>query len=111
MKHFEEPKNDPPAKWSLVALGDGKIPSSYRRWEYGSLTIDRRSWCPMEVMITVRIVLRKTGITNSSIAHRWFTVPWSGLDRLDGHRWSTISVMITIAKVYRWRGQQVGWFW
>jgi hypothetical protein len=53
-----------------------------------------------EVLFTVRIVLQLNVATDSSIAHHWLTGPLLDSDRLDGHRWSTISVMITIAKVH-----------
>jgi hypothetical protein len=50
----------------------------------------------------VSIVLRNSGLTDSSIAHRWFTVPWPESDRLDGHLCAMVSAMIAIAKVHIW---------
>ena len=37
-----------------------------------------------EVLFKVRIVLRKSGVTDSSFAHHWITVPWPESDGLDG---------------------------
>jgi hypothetical protein len=53
------------------------------------------------VLFTVSIVLRNSGLTDSSIAHHWVTEPSTESDRLGGHFWPKTSLMITIAKVHR----------
>jgi hypothetical protein len=57
-----------------------------------------------EVLFRDRIVVRKSGMTASSIPKFDLIVPWPEADRPDGHLWSTIPAMITIAKVYRGAG-------
>jgi hypothetical protein len=38
----------------------------------------------------------------SDCPNYWVAFPWPESDRLDGHRWATVSAMITIGKVHTW---------
>ena len=63
-----------------------------------------------ELLFTVRIVLRKSGLVDSSIPYGWVNGPWKASDPLNGLSLKTKSLMITIGKVNRKGGNQVHWF-
>ena len=52
-----------------------------------------------EILFTKPIVVRKSGMTDSSIPYGWVNGPWSASDPLKGLSLKTTSLMITIAKL------------
>jgi hypothetical protein len=63
-----------------------------------------------KVLFRVRIVLRKSGVADSSIPYGWVNGLWPASDLLKGLSLKTTSLRITIGKDHRNGGNQAHWF-